>query len=233
MGAPEPLLRCAENRRFPRASTTRRRAGQPSDVAEGTPAPLHRHEHTYASHVTFKATAVRILVASPGDTLEERDVARTAIARWNAVHAMDAKVVLIPVGWETDSVPVWGEHPQAILNRQQVDTSDVLIGIFWTRLGTATPDSSSGTVEEIERVAKSGRPILMYFCRKPADISSIDTSQLDALRSFEAGCRNHALYDTYGDAAEFEAKLARALARTVAERFAVSAAMKERVAALA
>jgi hypothetical protein len=173
--------------------------------------------------VTFEATAVRILLASPGDTAHERELARTAIARWNSIHAMDRAVVLIPVCWETDSVPEWGAHPQSILNRQLVDSSDVLLGIFWTRLGTATPDSSSGTVEEIQRFAKSGKSVMLYFCRKQADLAAIDTAQLDALRNFEASCQDHALYDTFGDAAEFESKLARGLTRTVVDRFAAKA----------
>jgi hypothetical protein len=37
---------------------------------------------------------------------------------------------------------------------------------------------------------------------------------------FEATCKSHALYDTFGDAAEFEPKLARGLTRIVTERFA-------------
>jgi hypothetical protein len=170
--------------------------------------------------VTFEAIAVRVLLASPGDTTDERDLARAAIARWNSSNAMDKAVVLVPVGWESDSVPEWGDHPQSILNRQLVDSSDLLLGIFWTRLGTATPDSASGTVEEIERFAKSGKPVMLYFCRKHADLTAIDTAQLNALREFEASCKAHALYDTFGDAAEFESKLARGLTRTVTDRFA-------------
>lgn len=163
---------------------------------------------------------MRVLLASPSDTTRERELARMAIARWNSTNAMDRAVVLVPVGWDTDSVPEWGDHPQSILNRQLVDTSDVLLGIFWTRLGTATPESASGTVEEIERFAKSGKPVMLYFCRKHADLSAIDTAQLDALRDFEVSCRPHALYDTFGDAAELEAKLARGLTRIVVDRFA-------------
>jgi hypothetical protein len=124
------------------------------------------------------------------------------------------------MGWETDSVPEWGNHPQSILNRQLVDRSDLLLGIFWTRLGTATPGSASGTVEEIETFAKTGKPVMLYFCRKHADLTAIDTTQLNDLRDFEASCKALGLYDTFGDAAEFEEKLARGLTRTVMERFA-------------
>ena len=170
--------------------------------------------------MTFSATVVRVFLASPGDTEDERETARTAVARWNVEHAADEKVVLLPVGWETDSIPEWGEHPQSILNRQLLDACDVLVGIFWTRLGTPTQDGESGTVEEIERFATSSKPVLLYFCRKHAAIASIDTEQLDAVREFETACRDRALYDTYGDTAEFAAKLARALTRVVRDRFA-------------
>jgi nucleoside 2-deoxyribosyltransferase len=170
--------------------------------------------------VTFSATVVRVFLASPSDTEHERETARTAIARWNVEHAPDEKVVLLPVGWETDSVPEWGDHPQLIVNRQLLDACDVLVGIFWTRLGTPTPDGESGTVEEIERFAASAKPVLLYFCRKNADLAAIDTEQLNAVRKFEAACRDRVLYDSYGDTGEFEAKLARALTRVVRNRFA-------------
>lgn len=179
--------------------------------------------------MTFEATVIRVFLASPGDTMEEREIARTSIARWNVNHAADEKVVLLPVGWETDSVPEWGDHPQSILNRQLVDSCDVLLGIFWTRLGTPTQEGKSGTVEEIERFAETGKPVLLYFCRKHADLAAIDTDQLKALRDFEASCQDRVLYDTYGDEAEFTAKLARALTRVVRDRFAVGATDGERL----
>lgn len=172
--------------------------------------------------MTFQATVARVFLASPGDTVEEREAAREVIARWNVDHSVAEGVVLIPVGWETDSVPEWGDHPQAILNRQLVDSSDLLIGIFWTRLGTPTATAESGTVEEIERFAASGRPVLLYFCRKSVGIAEIDAGQLTSLREFEANCRDRALYDTYGDSAEFSAKLSRALSAVVRERLAAS-----------
>jgi hypothetical protein len=169
--------------------------------------------------VTFPATVVRVFIASPSDTADERSTARTVIASWNASHAEGEGVVLVPVGWETDAVPEWGDEPQSILNRQLVDSSDVLIGVFWVRLGTRTASGRSGTVEEIERFAASGKPVLLYFCRKSPDLDLIDTDQLKAVRDFEAECQGRALYDTYGDGAEYEAKLARALTHVVRDRF--------------
>lgn len=80
----------------------------------------------------------RILIASPGDVAEERDIIRQEIARWNSMHAVEMKMILLPVGWETDATPDLQEPGQAVINRQLVDTCDLLIGVFWTRLGTRT-----------------------------------------------------------------------------------------------
>jgi len=56
-----------------------------------------------------------------------------------------------------------GDRPQAILNKQLGEISNILIGIFWTRLGTHTGQAESGTVEEIEEFMKAGKPVLLYF----------------------------------------------------------------------
>lgn len=167
----------------------------------------------------FDATVVRVLLASPGDTITDRAVARTVIGTWNAEHASRLNVVLLPVGWETDSTPEWGSHPQDALNRQLVDQCDVVIGVFWARLGSATANAPSGTAEEIERVAGSGKPVLLYFCRKDVPLDQVDPEQITALRGFEASIREKVLYETYGDDAEFASKLARGLTAVVHDRF--------------
>ena len=172
--------------------------------------------------VTFKATAARIFLASPSDTTQDRIAVREALADWNVQHAADLGVVLLPVGWETDATPEWGDHPQAILNRQLLDNADALVGIFWTRVGTPTPEAESGTVEEIERFAVSGKPTLVYYCRRQVDLDKLDTTQLDALRTFEKSCREKSIHDSYGDEAELKAKVVRAMTRVARERFATT-----------
>ncbi len=104
-----------------------------------------------------------VLIASPRDVSAERDIIREEIARWNSMHTLDMKMILQPVGWETDATPDLHERGQAVINRQLVDTSDLVIGVFWTRLGTPTPLAESGTVEEIERVANEGKRCIVYF----------------------------------------------------------------------
>lgn len=180
--------------------------------------------------MTFDATVVRVMIASPGDTTAERASARDVIAAWNSEHASDLGVVLLPVGWETDSIPEWNIHPQAALNRQLVDQCDVLLGFFWTRLGSATENAVSGTAEEIEVFADAGKPALVYFCRKDVSLAQVDTDQLAAVRKFESSIRTKALYDSYGDDAEFASKLRRGLTSVVREHYSPSGASSKDVA---
>src|SRR5215469_2313665 len=99
--------------------------------------------------LSFSSTTYRVLIASPSDMPEERQIATEGINEWNALHASDEGVVLLPVKWETHAMPETGVRPQAAINRQLVAECDLLLGMFWSKLGTSTGVAESGTVEEI------------------------------------------------------------------------------------
>jgi hypothetical protein len=61
--------------------------------------------------MAFDAKVFRILIASPGDVNDERDLIPEIIEEWNAVNAIHTKVVLMPVKWETHSAPMLGDRP--------------------------------------------------------------------------------------------------------------------------
>ena len=46
-----------------------------------------------------------VLIASPGDVAEEREIIRQEVFRWNSMHATETKMILLPIGWETDATP--------------------------------------------------------------------------------------------------------------------------------
>ena len=50
--------------------------------------------------MTFSATVVRVLIASPGDTGQARLLLRDVLQEWNSLHAEDSSVMLLPVMWE-------------------------------------------------------------------------------------------------------------------------------------
>src|SRR5579871_883984 len=98
-----------------------------------------------------KATVYSIVIASPSDVSEERELVARVINEWNYAHSQTRGITLEPIRWETHTYPELGERPQAVINSQIIDRSDILIGIFGNQLGTDTGVAPSGTVEEIRR----------------------------------------------------------------------------------
>src|SRR6185295_10136580 len=115
----------------------------------------------------FDAKVFSVMIASPSDVESERQIIRDVLSEWNAIHAEVRRTVLLPLGWETHSSPTMGERPQAIINKQVLKNADLLVGVFWTRLGTATGEYPSGTVEEIEEHIASEKPAMLYFSSVP------------------------------------------------------------------
>jgi hypothetical protein len=159
----------------------------------------------------YQATVHNVFIASPGDVQAERAIARDVIYEWNAVHAEADRAILQPIGWETHSFPDMGDRPQGIINRQILEKCDILVAIFWYRLGTATGVAESGTIEEIENHLKAGRPAMIYFSSK--DIPrNIDAEQLEGIRRAEKNYQNRGLIDTFENPEVFRQKFTRHLA---------------------
>lgn len=165
----------------------------------------------------FNATVLRVIVASPGDVLPERDLACQVVHLWNAQHAEDKETVLLPVRWEIDAVPAFGERAQDIINRQIVMNSDILLAFFWTRLGTPTGKEASGTVEEIRLFAAARKPVLIYFSSAPLP-AKVDIRQYRALLAFKKQARMKALLWEYSTIEGLGLSLMAHLNRVVCER---------------
>jgi nucleoside 2-deoxyribosyltransferase len=172
--------------------------------------------------------AYRILIASPGDVAEERNIIREKIAQWNAIHTQDMRVILLPIGWETDSTPSLEERGQAVINRQLVDSCDLLIGVFWTRLGTPTVEAESGTVEEIGRANDQGKRCIVYFSNKEARRSEVNQKQEKKLEKYKKELQAKGLTDGYDTISEFENKVFRHITSAILE---IAREEKERHAA--
>jgi len=91
--------------------------------------------------MTYKATVVPVMIASPGDVAEEREITRSVIHDWNDVNSQRSKVMLAAVGWDSHSSPELGERPQELINKRILKDCHILVGVFWTRLGTPTGNS--------------------------------------------------------------------------------------------
>jgi hypothetical protein len=180
-------------------------ARQPAPVAQTPDRPF----------MPFNTTAFRVMIASPSDVPEERAIVREVLNDWNDQHSEQRSVVLLPVGWETHSVPTLGDRPQAIINKQVLKNADALVGVFWTRIGTHTGFDVSGTVEEIREHVALGKPAMIYFASRPVPPDKLDPGQFKKVEAFKKECKGWGLIETYKDHDDFRKKLARHINRLV------------------
>ncbi|MFJ4105702.1 hypothetical protein [Amycolatopsis japonica] len=166
----------------------------------------------------FVSNVVSVLVASPGDVAVEREAIRATMWDFNDLHAQALQVVLLPTMWETSSRADLGSHPQELLDEQIVDRADIVIGVFWTRIGSLLPDGTAATVHELERVVAASKPALLYFSNQPVVPSSIDADQMQRVTDFKARARGWGLYREYDTATDLVDQLKNDLLRTVRDR---------------
>lgn len=157
----------------------------------------------------YPATVIPVMIASPGDVQEFRTSARDILHEWNYIHSDSLQIVLMPVGWETHSSPELGSRPQELINDRVLKDCDLLVGIFWTRLGTPTGETESGTVEEIKRHVAAGKPAMLYFNSRPVSEETVDRLQFDALKAFRTWCQTQGLVETFFTDSELREKLKR------------------------
>ncbi|GHT11515.1 hypothetical protein FACS1894170_05210 [Planctomycetales bacterium] len=96
-----------------------------------------------------------------------------------------------------------GNSPQKILNEQTLEKADLLIGVFWYRLGIPTDDYPSGSVEEYEKHVQTGKPAMLYFSTSPIP-QNADIKQFRALNEFKKSVQSRVLYYEYQDEKDFE-----------------------------
>jgi hypothetical protein len=169
--------------------------------------------------MSFKAVAVNVMIASPSDVAAERQNIRDIIHGWNATHAKDRHVVLLPLGWESHASPLMGDRAQAIINKQVLEECDLLVAVFWARLGSPTGEAASGTVEEINKHVSKSKPTMIYFSDAPVRLDSVEEGQYRALRAFREECKQRGLVETFSSIAEFREKFSRQLTQTILREF--------------
>jgi len=167
--------------------------------------------------MAFQATVINVMIASPGDVINERNEIRRALHEWNAIHAIANQVMLNPLSWEGNSAPMTGDRGQGIINRQLVDHCDLLVAVFWTRLGSPTGVAPSGTIEEIERHLEANRPAMIYFSNAPVAPDCLDQRQYKSVQKAKDEFRKRGLIEEFENFEDFQRKFGRQLATIVNE----------------
>ena len=139
----------------------------------------------------------RCLLISPGDVAAERDALTDMAQSWNAQigRGLDARVDLMR--WESHGTPDMSQPAQAVLNEQLLDDCELGIAVFWTRVGTATQDYESGSVEEIERLLERGVRVLIYFCERDIPQVAWKDDQFQRLQKLRQNYSARGLVWTY------------------------------------
>lgn len=157
--------------------------------------------------MSFSATVFNVLIASPSDVPKEREAIANCLRQWNALHSQETQKVLLPVMWESHSAPSMAGRPQSVINAQVVKQCDMLIGAFWTRLGTPTGEEDSGTVEEIKEFLRLRKPVMLYYSEADIPRSQIDLKQLERLEAFKQSIRDKGIQEQYSSIEELRSKL--------------------------
>lgn len=151
---------------------------------------------------------LKLLLSSPGDVGNERELVSKAVFRFNQECLIDKSVFIKLIRWE-DMAPQIANGPQKVVNKQ-LEAFDIFLGIMWNRFGTPTDLASSGTEEEFNDALSSwqkySRPwITFYFCNRPTNfITSEQLDQKSKVLSFKQKLMSLGLIKSYEYLEEFE-----------------------------
>lgn len=155
---------------------------------------------------------LRVVVASPSDVASERAIVPAVLEDLNRSICADRGLRLEAVRWETDTYPGFHiEGPQGLIDPiLRIEDSEILIGIFWKRFGTATKDASSGTEHEFriayEAWKANGQPqVMVYFNQKAyTPRSKEETDQWGRVLEFRRSFPEEGLWCPYKGTGQFE-----------------------------
>jgi tetratricopeptide (TPR) repeat protein len=155
---------------------------------------------------------LRVVVVSPADVQDERNVIPIVIDEVNRGVADTLGLRLEILMWETDAYP--GFHldgPQGLIDSVlKIEDSDIVIGIFWKRFGTATKDSSSGTEHELKKAWASWKQnqspqVMIYFSEQHSrPKSKAEADQWGAVLEFQENFPKEGLWWSYNSTQQFE-----------------------------
>lgn len=125
-----------------------------------------------------------LLVSCPSDVSEYLDILEKEINHFNNFFGRFNDIIIRSRHWFKNAYSEFGDNPQSLLNKQIVDSSDLMVGVFGTRFGTPTENYDSGTEEEIERMLMQGKQLFLFFLDKPVSPSKIDIGQYQKVHAF-------------------------------------------------
>jgi nucleoside 2-deoxyribosyltransferase len=159
-----------------------------------------------------KMKLVKLTICGPRDVAKEIALVNEVVDEWNCQHGEEMGFWVKHQHWSTDTYPDAKETAQGAINKQIIDKTDVLVAIFWTRLGSPTDAAQSGTAEEIQRAIARGKKVLVYFSDLEAPLLGTNTAQAERLWSFRQQLRGASSCWTFRSRSQFRDDFANHLA---------------------
>ncbi len=161
------------------------------------------------AYITEKTSRrLRIFVASPKDVQPERERMPAVVELLNQTLGTVRSVTVELWRYEVNAPPGIGE-PQSLID-PELDKADLVVVIFWNRLGLKTAKGTTGTESEVLRSIKrwksSGRPhVMIYFCNRPTNLVQKDElRQKMSLVEFKEKLEGQALLGDFDSTDHFE-----------------------------
>lgn len=146
-----------------------------------------------------KITVYDILISCPSDVSEYVNLLEKQITTFNSFYGRSNDVIVRCSYWMRDTYSEFGDSPQELVNKQIVDSSDMIVAVFWTRFGTETEHYGSGTEEEIERMLSMKKQVFLYFLDKPVSLSQVDFEQYAKIQQFMEKHKNEGIFFSVPD----------------------------------
>ncbi len=156
-----------------------------------------------------------VTLCGPSDVAREVALAQEVITDWNLKHSDALGVYVRQQHWLTDATPDLADRPQGVINRQMIDDADIIVAIFWSRLGTPTGVTRSETEEEIRRGLVLNKRVMVYFSDLEPLPHGTDSSQLTQLDEFRRDLQQKGLCWGYASRRDFHSSFERHLARAI------------------
>jgi len=164
-----------------------------------------------------KFQTANVVLCGPGDVERELTIARAVIDEWNKRNFGPLNCGIQSAHWSTDAVPSMEARGQQVINWQLIDEADLVVALFWRRLGTPTGLHESGTAEEICRAQARGIDVMVYFSKIEDPRPIEDPDQWDRLQAFQAKALVAGFPWTFRSRREFRDRFAAHLDKKVPE----------------
>lgn len=129
-----------------------------------------------------------VLFSCPSDMEDEKQIVELALHYINETIAKINNICFDIKYWKSDVLFSNG-NAQEVINENIVYSSDLIIAIFGTKLGTPTNNYDSGTIEEIAKMIEMGKQVFVCFSEKdvliPHDASEEILVSISKVRKFK------------------------------------------------